>query len=81
MCRREVAKCAMSTLLSPNIFELNPNFLETFWKFDDNVFMLTLGFPKWLNPGPYKAQDMYLSMIEKYVHAAWKNFDWNGPGT
>ncbi|EED16620.1 cytochrome P450, putative [Talaromyces stipitatus ATCC 10500] len=79
MCRREVTKCAMSTLLGPKVFELNPNFLESFWEFDDNVFMLTLGFPKWLNPGPYKAQDKYLSMIEKYVVAAIENFDWNGP--
>lgn len=79
LCRREVAKCAMSTLLGPKVFELNPRFLETFWEFDDNVFMLTLGFPRWLNPGPYKVQDKYLSMISKYVNAACTTFDWNGP--
>ncbi|KAE8548389.1 hypothetical protein TMatcc_010800 [Talaromyces marneffei ATCC 18224] len=78
-CRREVTKCAMSTLLGPKVFELDPDFLDTFWEFDHNVFMLTLGFPKWLNPGPYNAQDKYLSTIERYVHAAWDNFDWNGP--
>jgi hypothetical protein len=79
LCRREVAKCAMSTLLGPKVFELNADFLDAFWEFDDNVFTLTLGFPKWLNPKPYRVQDKYLAMIEKYVDAAWANFDWNGP--
>lgn len=78
-CRREVAECAMRTLLGPTIFNLNPGFLDAFWEFDDNVFMLTLGFPKCLNPRPYKVHHQYLSMIEKYVDSARSNFDWDGP--
>ena len=78
-CRQEVAECAMRTLLGPTIFDLNPGFLDAFWEFDYNVFMLTFGFPKWANPGPYRVQDRFLSMIEKYVDSARSNFDWNGP--
>jgi hypothetical protein len=78
-CRRDVAECAMRTLLGPTIFKLNPGFLDAFWEFDDKVFMLTLGFPKWLYPRPYKVHDRYLGMIEQYVESARSNFDWDGP--
>jgi hypothetical protein len=78
-CKNEVAESAMKTLLGPTIFELNPGFLDAFWEFDENVFMLTLGLPKWLYSRPYKAHDHYLGMIEKYAKAAKSKFDWNGP--
>ncbi|KAJ5113446.1 hypothetical protein N7456_001980, partial [Penicillium angulare] len=77
-CRREVAECAMKTLLGPTIFKLNPGFLDAFWDFDDKVFMLTLGFPRWLYSRPYQVHDRYLGMIEKYVSSAWSNFKWDG---
>lgn len=79
LCRREVAECAMSTLLGPTVFELNPGFLDAFWEFDDIVFTLTLGFPEWLHPRPYRVHDRYLAMIGKYLDSAWANFDWDGP--
>ena len=78
-CRDQMTHCAMSTLLGPKVFELNTGFREAFWEFDDNVFMLTLGLPRWMNPAPYRVQDQFLSMVAKYVDAAWANFDWNGP--
>jgi hypothetical protein len=78
-CKDQIAECAMKTLLGPKIFELNPGFLDAFWEFDDNVFMLTLGLPRWLYSRPYKVHDRYLGMIERYATAARSNFDWNGP--
>ena len=79
LCRHEVAECAISTLLGPNVFALNPGFLDAFWAFDDNVFTLTLGFPKWLDPRPYRVQDRFLLMMDRYLDSAWANFDWEGP--
>lgn len=78
-CKREVTETAITALFGPNMFKLNPEFLEAFWKFDENVFALTLGFPRWVTPRPYKAMDRYHGMIEKYLDVAWKNFDWAGP--
>jgi hypothetical protein len=78
-CKNRVAESAMKTLLGPTIFELNDGFLDAFWKFDDNVFMLTLGLPRWLYSSPYKVHDRYLEMIEKYVGVARARFDWEGP--
>lgn len=79
LCRREVTGCAISTLFGPAMFELNPGFLDAFWAFDDYLFTITLGFPEWLNPRPYRVHNRYLSMIRRYVDAAWANFDWEGP--
>ncbi|KAI5865326.1 putative cytochrome P450 [Durotheca rogersii] len=79
-CKREIARVAMSTLLGPTIFKLNPGFLDAFWEFDENVFMLTLGFPKWLYPRPYNVHDRYIAMVKNYVDSAFQNFDWDGPG-
>lgn len=78
-CRREVTECAIVTLLGPEVLKLNSSFLDAFWEFDENVFALTLGFPRWLNPRPYRVQERFLSMIEKYLDEAWADFDWDGP--
>lgn len=84
LCRRTVAGCAIRTLLGPKVFELEKttgdDFLDAFWGFDDNVFQLTLGFPRWFSPGAYEAQNHFLAMIAKYIDAAWASFDWNAPG-
>ena len=45
-CKREVTKCAVHTLMGPKIFELNPDFLDLLWDFDEAVFFLAMGFPK-----------------------------------
>ncbi|ORY71962.1 putative cytochrome P450 [Pseudomassariella vexata] len=79
LCRSEITECAISTLFGPSIFELNPGLLDAFWAFDANLFTLTLGFPAWLNPRPYRIRDRYYAMIGKYLDAAWSKFDWNGP--
>jgi hypothetical protein len=78
-CKTELAEVAMRTLLGPTIFKLNPGFLDAFWEFDANVFMFTLGFPKWLYARPHEVHDRYISMIKKYVDSAFQNFDWESP--
>lgn len=84
LCRRTLAGCAMRTLIGPRVFELEKatgdDFLDAFWRFDGSVFQLTLGFPRWFKPGPYKAQEHFLAMMGRYVEDAWATFDWDAPG-
>lgn len=84
LCRRIITGCAARTLLGPQVFELGKtseaDFIDAFWRLDDHVFQLILGFPRWFNPGAYKAQSNFLAKIAKYIDAAWDNFDWNAPG-
>ena len=84
LCRRTIAGCAIRTLLGPQVFELErmagDDFIDAFWRFDDHVFQLTLGFPRWFSPGAYEAQSRFLAMITKYIDQAWAHFDWDTPG-
>ncbi|KAI1390114.1 cytochrome P450 [Hypoxylon trugodes] len=78
-CKQDVTKCAVHTLLGPKVLELNPGFLDSLWDFDDVLFQLAMGFPKWINSRPYEVQDQYLAAVQKYLDSAWTNFDWDGP--
>lgn len=75
-CRYEVTECAISTLFGPKIFETSPDIMDAFWDLDERIFLLTLGFPRWLYPAPYQARDRFLAMIEKYLASATAGFDW-----
>lgn len=83
LCRRTIVGCAIRTLLGPQVFELEKmtgdDFIDAFWGFDDQVFQLTLGFPRWFSPGAHRAQNHFLDMISKYIDNAWAHFDWNAP--
>jgi hypothetical protein len=68
-CRQQVARCAIEALYGTRIFELNPDLLEAFWDFDSNIFVLTLGLPKWLFRKSYRAKDRFYSMMRKYRSA------------
>lgn len=81
LCRREVTRCAISTLFGPKVFEASPDLLNAFWELDEHIFMLTLGFPRWLYPAPYRAHDRFLAMVARYLESASVGFDWNGPSS
>ncbi|KAK3317496.1 putative cytochrome P450 [Cercophora scortea] len=70
-CRRHVAEAAVKTLLGPRIFELFPDVLDAFWEFDSNICLITLALPKWLFPGPYRAQERFYTIIRKYLAATY----------
>ena len=76
-CRGELTKCNLLALVGPKLFELAPDFLDNLWEFDDHIMSLALGFPKWIYPAPYHAQQRYLDAIQRYLDAAWAGFDWN----
>ena len=80
-CKHDATKCAISTLAGPKLLELTPDLLDRFWDFDDVVFSLAMGFPRWLYARPYKAHDRYLDAFKKYLDSAWANFDWDGPSS
>lgn len=75
--RVDMAKCAMSAVFGTKLFELNPNFIEEFWKLDEVMaVILTAPLPKFLNPKPYKIQARLCDMMQKWLDNAWANFDW-----
>ncbi|KAI1084640.1 putative cytochrome P450 [Whalleya microplaca] len=79
LCRREVAELAIGVLFGPDLIKSSPDFIDRFWAFDEHLFMLVLGLPKWMNSGPSKAHDRYVVAIEKWLDSASARFDWEGP--
>lgn len=78
LCRDQVGESAINTMFGPYLLESNPDFLERFWAFDEQVFKLVLGLPRWMDPGPSKAHDRYVFAIEKWMNNASAGFDWHG---
>ncbi|ROV86731.1 hypothetical protein VMCG_10908 [Cytospora schulzeri] len=79
LCRREVTESSINALFAPDLIRLTPDFVDRFWEFDKHVFMLVLGLPKWMNPGPFQAHDRYLVAIQRWLDNASAGFDWGSP--
>ena len=79
LCKNEMARCAVTTLVGPRIFELSPDFTDSMWEFDSVIFQLVLGLPPWLNPKPLKVRDGWNKKIREYLDSGLESFDWNGP--
>ena len=78
-CRQEVTKCAIHTLIGPKIFEISPDIVEQLWDFDDVLFSIVMGPPKWLYPRPHRVHERYLASIRRYLDSAWEQYEWDGP--
>ncbi|KAK8039690.1 cytochrome P450 [Apiospora rasikravindrae] len=77
LCRDEVTRTLVNTLFGPRLMELNPDFVDRLWAFDEQVFQLVMGLPKWLNSKPAKAHDAYVDPIERWLEYASSGFDWD----
>ncbi|KAI1169504.1 putative cytochrome P450 [Nemania sp. FL0916] len=77
-CRHEVAGTAVSVLFGPDLINLTPDFIDRFWNFDQHLFTLVLGFPRWINSKPYQAHDHYTAAVEKWLEHASIDYDWQG---
>ncbi|KAM7185505.1 Cytochrome P450 [Naviculisporaceae sp. PSN 640] len=72
-------EAAMTTLDGPKILDLNPDFSERYWEYDQYALIVSYGAPKFLNRKAYQAKDEFYVRTARYLEAAWKNFDWSGP--
>ncbi|KAH9893770.1 putative cytochrome P450 [Xylariomycetidae sp. FL2044] len=79
-CRREVAEAAVGVLFGPDLIRETPDFIDRLWNFDQNIPMLILGPPRWINSKPYRAHDHYVTAVERWIEGASLDFDWEGPG-
>ncbi|KAK8093992.1 hypothetical protein PG997_000677 [Apiospora hydei] len=77
LCRDEVTRTLVDTLFGPRLMELSPDFVDRLWAFDEQVFQLVMGLPKWLNSKPAKAHDAYVGPIERWLEVVSAGFDWD----
>lgn len=75
----DMAEAALVALMGPRIVELNPGFWPAMWEFARLAPQLMWGLPRWVNPKPWKIREEFHAMCRRYVDAAEKEFDWDGP--
>ncbi|KAF4432307.1 25-hydroxycholesterol 7-alpha-hydroxylase [Colletotrichum fructicola] len=79
--RKDMAESAVKSLAGTRLLEINPGFIDQFWKFDGVSHQVLNGLPQWINPKPARERDKLLAMTEKFLNQEFDKFDWNGLGT
>ncbi|KAI2780488.1 cytochrome P450 [Daldinia loculata] len=68
----QATRASIETIMGSKILEINPNIIDDFWEFDNNVPQFLKGLPRWMIPAPFKARDRVHDSIKKwhaYAHA------------
>jgi hypothetical protein len=77
--KQEMARAAIVAISGEEILKENPGFIDAMWEFDSYVYPLVFGIPRLIYPKAYAARDRFHEMGEKFLTAAWRKFDWDGP--
>ncbi|KAF3767173.1 cytochrome P450 [Cryphonectria parasitica EP155] len=75
----EMAEAALVALMGSQIVELNPGFWPAMWEFARLAPQLMWGLPRWMNSAPWKIRQEFHAMCRRYVDAAVKEINWDGP--
>lgn len=70
-----ISTAVLDLMCGKSFLELNPEFVDSFWKFDAQFPSFMMGFTKWTAPAALKARDDCVSGIEKWHAFAAQNFD------
>ncbi|KAH0433866.1 hypothetical protein CcaCcLH18_05618 [Colletotrichum camelliae] len=79
--RKDMAESAVKSLAGTRLLEINPGFIDQFWKFDGDSHQVLNGLPQWINPKPARERDKLLAMTERFLKQEFDKFDWNGLDT
>lgn len=75
--KRHLTECAVVTLNGSRMMDINPDFCDLYWDFDQYGIMLIYMPPRWLARKAYKAQERCYAAVRRYLESAWDNFDWS----
>ena len=74
-----MGESAIKSLFGSRIIDLNPGFVESYWRFDDIAGPLVWGMPDFFQRKSIRIRNNLLEMTRKHIDSAWEHFDWNGP--
>ena len=70
-----VTRSSIETVYGTKLLELNPTFVEDFWKFEVNSPKFLRAMPRWMIPGAYRVRDRLVrSFMKLHAHAS-KHYD------
>ncbi|SPO01744.1 related to cytochrome P450 7B1 [Cephalotrichum gorgonifer] len=64
-------------LAGPGVFDIDPEFAETFWAYDKDFMSLLYGLPRFLCRSGWQARDRCLETVRRYLEKGWQNIDWS----
>ncbi|KAK7978557.1 cytochrome P450 [Apiospora saccharicola] len=74
--KKSMSRAAFCATFGPSIIEMNPGFMEAFWKYEGLAEPLTFGLPSWLNRGGIEARNTVRDMCTKWYKCAGSEFAW-----
>ncbi|KAF2996349.1 hypothetical protein E8E14_000155 [Neopestalotiopsis sp. 37M] len=75
--KHSMSTAATCSLLGTRLLEINPGFIDAFWKFEKHVEPLAFGLPHWLNRSAVRARDEFRVMCLNWYKTADHEFDWD----
>ncbi|CAI6091928.1 unnamed protein product [Clonostachys chloroleuca] len=74
--RQHMATAVVSAITGPRLIEINPDFIEAFWKYQIYAEKLAFGMPEWMNADGIRARETVRAMCEKWYQVSDERFDW-----
>ena len=67
----------LQAVFGPSLLEINPNFIEDAWKFDDSIPWLARMIPSFVNPKPHRMRQRVRDQLKKWYKYAREHFTEN----
>ncbi|KAF5710523.1 cytochrome P450 monooxygenase 3A7 [Fusarium mundagurra] len=74
--KHHMFRASTIALAGRKVFDIDPNFADEFWAYDEDFMSLLYGIPKFLCRKGSNARDKCLETVKGYLDQGWKNLDW-----
>ncbi|KAF5562993.1 cytochrome P450 monooxygenase 3A7 [Fusarium phyllophilum] len=74
--KHHMFRASTIALAGRKVFEIDPNFADVFWDYDEDFMSLLYGIPKFLCRKGSNARDKCLETVKGYLDQGWQNLDW-----
>ncbi|KAF5983168.1 cytochrome P450 monooxygenase [Fusarium bulbicola] len=74
--KHHMFRASTIALAGRKVFDIDPNFADVFWDYDEDFMALLYGIPKFLCRKGSNARDKCLETVKSYLDQGWQNLDW-----
>ncbi|KAM5384726.1 hypothetical protein ACJA88_002573 [Fusarium oxysporum] len=74
--KHHMFRASTIALAGRKVFDIDPNFADVFWDYDEDFMPLLYGIPKFLCRKGSNARDKCLETVKGYLDQGWQNLDW-----
>ncbi|KAF5558266.1 cytochrome p450 3a7 [Fusarium napiforme] len=76
LMKHHMFRASTIALAGRKVFDIDPNFADVFWDYDEDFMSLLYGIPKFLCRKGSNARDKCLETVRGYLDQGWQNLDW-----